>query len=238
MADLKKMITENIVKPCIQQTRTSMVAKVIDVDLYRNRADIEYENPNGQGLIFKERVPIMLGQIGFNAPNVDANDLVSIIFENGSPMRPKIIGRIDESYELNTREKTKHTMQGALVTKKYEYKEYEKKNRINSWIKEDSKASVNNIRFRMFDTEEEYMRIFNKLGYYEEDEIGITHPKLGTTIKIDKNGDINIFTSRNNGIKISTSNNKININSIGEISINCENLNINSKNIKLNGKDV
>lgn len=245
MGNLKNKIREEIIEPYMNNIFTTVKARVTSFDSYRNRANIEFQNPKGQGTIEREMVPIQIGIPGFYSSNVEEGDYVWVTFENGNPLRPKIIGVIDERYEINTREKIKHILQGGLLTNEYKEKEYIKKNRISSWVSENSIGYAMQIDYARFDIEGEYFNIASKLGYYKEKELGFTHVINGSTIKITNDGDINILVSPNQGIRINTSENKIYLNSLNEISLNSpsfkidtDNLNVSTKKLTLNGEKI
>lgn len=245
MTDLKNKIQNNIIKPYLDGIFTTVKASVTSFDSYRNRANIKYRNPKGRGILEAKKVPIQIYSQGIYASTIEEGSMVWVSFENGSPLKPKIVGIIDESYELSTREKMKHILQGGLITREYEKKEPKIKNRINSWISDKSPGYANQIEYVNFDIEKKYLEIAEKLGYYEEKEIGLTHTVNGATIKITNEGNINIFTAINQGISISTSDNKITITSLNEIflnspnvKINTENINVSARTFKINNKDL
>lgn len=208
MSSLKECIMENVVKPHTNMNFGTIIAEVYELDNVTNRAKIIFKDPKGLGFINLENVPIQLGSGGVHSAGPLIGDRVWVTFLNNSPLCPKIISLADESYEVNTREKTKHTRKGAFIPdsicSREEYNDIAvlDKLTLDSWFDEDNEDYSKYVSYEGIDAINTLTSATSTAAYYNAEEPGITHPLNSSTIKVRNNGMIDVFVATNQGIRI------------------------------------
>lgn len=238
MASLKEQIIENVVKPLNNSSFGTLKGTVVNFDNYRNRADVEIQSPNGIGNMVLEKVPVCISNTGVKSNALLQGDYVWVTFLNGSPLLPKIIGIADEAYEVNTRESLRHIRQGSLMVDTVNLSSNVEITPLSETLLDEDNDSYNkHISYINFDVYEKASKFAQDIGYYGEEEIGITNPSNNSTVKVNDDGSIDIFSGTNHGIRVNPNTNEIIINSNKDIIINCSNLKINGT-IKVNGEII
>ena len=97
---------------------------------------------------------------------------------------------------------------------------------------------VKYIDYKNFNIEDYASDFISTLGYYKNDEIGLTNPYNDSTIKISNDGTITIYINGNQGIKINPNDSSINITCSNNIKIKCNEIDIDCQSIKVNGDDA
>lgn len=231
---IKDKILNNVVDPRISSNFNFCKGKIVNYDNIRNRADVTIVDKN-IGTLLLESVPIQT--TGFISSNIKKDDLVNIMFLNNSILLPKIIGKCDEGYELFTRQSYRHLKQGSLLIDTDSIEVEEISPMSDTWIVNDNTDINKYYEWFSKDIEDQASDLLLNLGFYSEGEVGFTNPSNKSTIKVDKEGNILIFTDTNNGIMINSENKTINVYG-NNININCNSININTKSFKLNGKEM
>ena len=232
---MDKIIEDKILNQVVNPNKSNFnfcKGKVVNYDVTRNRCDI-IVNIKNVGDLQLENVPMQTN--GFISNDIKKGDLVDVMFLNNSPLLPKIIGRCDEGYELFTRKSYMHLEQSCIINNVHNIDIQEKEELSNSWIDEDNVDIGTYYDWINFSLEDNAKNLLNSLGYYNEGDVGFTNPNNKSTVKVDKDGNIIIFTDTN-GIVINKNNNTIDV--YGDINIKCSSININTKSLKINGKEV
>lgn len=227
MNDLKTSIIEKIVEPNDNKKLCPTKAIVTYFDNFTNRATIKFQEPKGEGIFELEKVPVQMGAIGLHSVALKEGTEVWVTFMNYSPFLAKIVGIADEQYESNSREDLNHLEEGALIPNLNHIEECTQTSIYNDVVDRENNDIIKYNEYQKFNLEDAISDFLSELGYYKENEIGITNPNNHSTIKINDDGSIDIFTEDNIGIKIDQKNSKI--------SINASNLEINYKTLKVNG---
>ena len=247
---LKSEILNKIVKP-MENTYYDMVqAEVLSYSEITNKAQIEFQDPRGGGIMVLDNVPVQIGSGGVHSSGPFVGDAVWVNFNNRNPLYPKIIALGDKDYKNNTRERYSHEKQGAYALEQEEVELGEIIPIATAWLnpnKEKSYAYYTNIN-----PIQELREELKDTKYYSSFEVGMTHPQNGSTIKIADDGTISMFTGIGEGIRINPNSHTVTIisgksvtnegdvvNNMSNWTINCEDkIMINAKgNISLNTED-
>lgn len=214
------LIKDSVQKQIDNNNRTQFTdttGTILDFDRTTETCKIKYLNPNGSGFIYRGDVTIANTFGGIATGSIHTGQQCSISFINGNIYNPIITG-IPVSYYSER----SCSDQGAYIADDEVWKVGTPEHIIAmnlDWIN-DSNDSLNKYendiaRYTDTDVDQVSMDIITSLDKYEETEVGITNLKTKSTVKLRDNGDIDIFSSANTGIRI------------------CEN-----GNIKLYGNDV
>lgn len=247
---LKSEILDKIVKPMANTYYDMVQAEVLSYNEITNKAQIEFQDPRGGGIMVLDNVPVQIGSGGVHSSGPFVGDAVWVSFNNRNPLYPKIIALGDKDYENNTRERYSHEKQGAYALEQEEVELGEIIPIATAWLnpnKEKSYAYYTNI-----DPIQELREELKDTKYYSSFEVGMTHPQNGSTIKIADDGTISMFTGIGEGIRINPNSHTVTIisgksvtnegdvvNNMSNWTINCEDeIMINAKgNISLNTED-
>lgn len=212
---LKKQIDENN-----SQQYNDATATIIEYNNTANTAKIRYLNPNGEGVMYRDNVRIANTLGGVTGAGILPGQPCTITFIRNNVYNPIITGLIGNNYSNKT-----NSDQGAYIVDA-DILNYEKPENIdpmiNNWIEENNvdNDKYNNDLGDYTETDTSLLihEILNTLDKYKETEQGITSLSTKSTIKFKDNGDIDIFVANNIGIRISTTDNSINL--YGTIKIN------------------
>ena len=210
---IKKEVNNNT-----RQQYNNTTATILEYNPTLNTATIEFNNPNGEGTIYREKVPIANTLGGITGSGLYPGQPCAITFLRNNIYSPMITGVINSFYNSKT-----CSDQGAYVI---DVPSTEKPQgitpMINSWLDENStnKLKYNNHfkNYTDIDATESVFNLINALDKYKTTEQGITNLKTKSTVKLKENGDIDIFISNNIGVRISKADNSINL--YGKIKIN------------------
>ena len=202
---------------------TQSSAIIIKYDRTSNRASIRYPNPYGAGYLYRENVKLPDKSDNAVLDDINPGDECIVSFTGDNLYAPVIMGIVKDNYNEKT-----NTDQGAYLIDKeiFEIQKPENiKPMIETWVDEEKDFS-NNIsdykNFKELNIKKESYDIMSKSDKYKNKEYGIINIDKGSNIKLDKAGDIEIFTKANTGIRISHD---------GNIYLYGENIYINNKKI-------
>lgn len=212
---LKKQIDNNRLVYC------NIATGIIDeYNITMNTARIKYQNPNGEGWLYRDNVRFADTMGGVTGAGIYPSQSCNLAFLNGNIHMPIITGLIYNNYASKT-----CTDQGAYIVDTDILSCSKPENitpMINTWIEEnnDNPSKYNNELWEY--TETDTLKLIheelNSLDKYKSTEQGITNLETKSTIKFKDNGDIDIFIDNNTGIRISKSDKSINL--YGTVKIN------------------
>lgn len=239
MASILRTIKDKVLTPEMTKTYNGVRnAEVVFSDNITNTASILIDDLSSSGKIVLKNVPIQIQSYGLHTIGLSEGDKVWVSFTNNSPLLPKIIGIADnDTYQSTTKSNLKHLTTGALdivITDT----ENTCTNMCEDLIDLGNTKIVKYLDFKNFNVESHASDFIASLGYYQNDEIGLTNPYNNSTIKISNNGCITVYMNGNQGIRIDPNNSSININCTDKIKITCNELDINSSTIKINGDET
>lgn len=210
------------------------IAEVVNYDNLTNTASILINDLLSDGTYVKNDVPVKIQSYGFHTPALKEGDKVWIAFTNNSPLLPKIIGLVDKDFSTDiSKSNLNHALSGGLNVCSEETIN-NCTNMINDLIDNDNEDLLKYHQYKIFDLENYACNIIASLGYYDSNDIGLTNPNTGSTIKIDKEGCISIYINEEQGIKINPTTSSIDISCNGTLNINCKNIKINGSYIERN----
>lgn len=229
--DFNAKINEKINNQTLNKT-SSYMATILKINTNYNVATIfiPFYGKQRDGRIFKN-VPITIGSNGVHQSSLRVNDTVYVTFNDTSSFSPKILGKADELYNSNTREKEKHLNKGALII--------QEKNKIDSeeeyigsfqdWVNQNTDNDFINLQYKDKDPLVEIYETQDEFGYFSGGDVGMYNPKTSSIVKLKDDGDIDIFVNDDIGIRVNNKNKKIEI--YGSIELI-------SKEILLNGEKI
>lgn len=177
---------------------------IISYDRTTETCKVKYLNPNGSGWIYRGNVSIANHSGGIASGSIFSGQKCSISFVNNNIYNPVIIG-IPESYykERNCSD------QGAYLADDTVWKVGTPEHIIAmdlNWINDDNsgvqKYENDSARYTDIDVNQTSMNLMTTLDKYDDNEVGLTNLKNKSTIKLRDNGDIDIFSSANVGLRI------------------------------------
>lgn len=250
----KNQLLDNVVTPNLNNRLSTAKGQVTSYNSENNTASIFIKNIDGLDNYTLTDVPVQLSGVGLRSKPLSVGDSVYVQFNNNSIFQPKIVGFADEFYRINTRKKEKHLRKGTLITNEKEL-EIDITPSSERWLDYDSNLFKYN-KYRYENPVKDVSILMSEQGFFKDNEIALYNPKSSSVVKVKDNGIIDIFVSTNIGIRVnptskqieifgdlstnsdkwSVLSNNINIKSYGELSIECEDLNIKSKNIEVNGE--
>lgn len=208
------------------------IAEVVNYDNLTNTASILINDLLSNGTYVKEDVPVKIQSYGIHTLALKEGDRVWIGFTNNSPLLPKVIGIVDEDFSTNaSKSNLNHVLSGGLNVCVKETSN-NCTNMLNDLIDIDNDDLLKYYEYKNFDLEDYACNVIASLGYYDSNDIGLTNPNTGSTIKIDKNGCISIYINEEQGIKIDPATSTIDISCNGNININCKDIKINGSSIR------
>ena len=210
MGIIKNKINEKIdYKNLTKYTNT--VGTITKINNITNTCTITFNNPNGEGMLVRENVPVSSNLGGFTSSGLKIGTICDISFSRGNIYAPVITGIVDSFYNQKT-----CTDQGCTLIDD-EMKEFSFNEEITpmyeQWLLNKSEHDIiysDAIEdFSSIDVNEKIYNFMSEVDKYSENEIGITNLNTKSTIKLKENGDIDLFVSDNVGIRISKKNKKI-----------------------------
>lgn len=200
---LRKKIIDKVVNPIEITKYDTVQAEIVSYSEKNNTATIQFQDPRGGGIMELDNVPIQLGSGGVHSAGPFTGDMVWVSFSNRNLLFPKIVSLADEDYESNTRERYNHANKCGYIPTPIENSEVtEFRSIADTWI--DYKNNNEN-KYAYYSNEnpnDSIVELVSDVGYYKNTEPGVTHPVNGSTIKIDDNGTIYIYTELGQGIEI------------------------------------
>lgn len=221
----KSKLIENVINPYNSQNASNSMGKVLSYNPILNQANVLVSSSGVFNTL--ENVPVQLSGKGLMSSQIQTDDLVYIQYNNGSVFQPKIVGIADEDYENNTRERSKHMRKGSLLRNIIE-KDGILKSRSARRIDNDSDC-FKHCDYKEVDATEAIMAKEDNLGRFSGQEVGMFHPIYSSLVKLKDNGDIDIFTGTNTGIRISRKNKTIDM--FGDTYTNATNWKVLSNNV-------
>lgn len=194
----KDTLIKNVINPATSQIFTNSIGKIITYDEILNKANVLVSSSGSYTTL--EDVPVQLSGKGVFSSKLKQDDLVYIQYNNGSIFQPKIVGFADEDYSSNTRESSKHMRKGTLLDT-VEEKDGEVVSRSSRRIDTDT-VPYKHEAFQDASALDIMAEKTESLGYFNDGEIGLFHPDVSSLVKLKDNGDIDIFTGTNIGIRI------------------------------------
>lgn len=214
MANLKKFIISNIVSPEIKNKHISSTARVLSYNNKTNTATIEIQSSNTPDVYVRNNIQVNIANKSFKSNSLKPNDRVLLEFIGGNPSNPRIIGFDDNRYYSNTYSNNNH-LEACCNTFYIPEMVENKKTLIDDLITEKFNK---NIHYELLKIPiKEFMDdVTGSIGFYLEDDVGITNQLNNHFISIKDNGNILIATKKSS----------IMLNANGDIDIKCNNLNI------------
>lgn len=196
---LKNQIQDN---ERLQFSNTTAV--ILGYDRTTETCKIQYSNPNGEGYFQRGNVRISNHAGGMATGSFYPGQECSIEFINNNVHNPIIVGIPRSFYQERN-----CTDQGAYIADDEIWKVGTPEHIIAmniDWIddknKDLSKYQNGSARYTDIDVNEESMDLITTLDKYDDSEVGMTNLKNKSTVKLRDNGDIDIFTQANTGIRI------------------------------------
>lgn len=227
----KDTLINKVVKPHTSQMFSNSIGKVISYDEKHNRADVLVSSSGSFTTL--EGVPLQLSGRGIMTSKLQIDDLVYIQYNNGSVFQPKIVGFADEDYSNKTREKSKHLRKGSLLST-FKERDDELKPRVKSRIDNNS-DSFKHFEYRELSAVDTLVDKVENIGYFNNQELGLFHPILSSLVKLKDNGDIDIFTGTNVGIRVNRKERTIEF--FGDNSTICDNWKVLSSYVTVIAKE-
>jgi hypothetical protein len=212
---LKKEIDNNS-----RQQYNDTTATILEYSPITNTATIQFTNPNGEGTMYREKVPVANTSGGVTGSGFYPGQPCTITFISNNIYNPVITGVINSHYASKT-----CSDQGAFIVDENILLTEKPKNispMIESWLKNNDYDffSENNhfVDYSKINVTESIAYLLDSLDKYKNTEQGITNLNTKSTIKFKENGDIDIFIANNIGIRISKTDNSISL--YGKIKVN------------------
>lgn len=182
---------------------------ILKYDKTTNVCIVKYPNPNGQGDITRKNVPITDNTGGIVTGADHTGKKCSISFIANNAYAPVIGGIYDNNYQNRL-----CSDQGSFIAGDEVYKVGTPEHIIamnTDWIDDKNKnidKYQNDItNYSDIDADQEAIELVSSINRYNENDVGINNIYNKSTIKLKDNGDIDIFTENNTGIRICKSGN-------------------------------
>ena len=182
---------------------------ILSYDKSTNTCTVKYPNPNGVGDITRKNVMITDNTGGIVTGADHTGKKCSISFIANNAYAPVIGGIYDNNYHNRIT-----SDQGSFIANDEVYKVGTPEHIIamnTDWIDDKNKSLdkyQNDItNYADIDADQEAMELISSINRYGENEVGINNIYNNSTIKLKDNGDIDIFTENNTGIRICKSGN-------------------------------
>jgi hypothetical protein len=203
-----------------KQQFNDTTATIIDYNVVLNTAKIRFLNPNGEGHLYRDNVPVSNTLGGVTGSGIYPGQSCTITFLGNTIFNPVITGLTGSNYSNKT-----CSDQGAYLVD-VNVLSHQKPETIvpmmSNWIEEtntNTKKYNNDFGdYTKTDTSDSIHKTLNTLDKYKATEQGITSLNTKSTIKFRDNGDIDIFVANNIGIRISKADRSINL--YGKLKLN------------------
>lgn len=190
-----------------RQTCLGTTGVVLEYDRVMNKARVQFNNPQGEGFIIRECVPVSMETGGVTATAITPGSRCNLSFYGGNIHSPVITGIEGSLYNKRT-----CTDQGAVIIDESLMSASEPEKLMpmsQQWLDEENedaaKYASDLTDFKDFDVDNAVAEIVGSINKFDNMEEGIVHLDNNSTIKIKNNGDIDLFVSNNLGIRISRS---------------------------------
>lgn len=208
-----------------KQQLNDTTATIIEYNMVLNTAKIRYENPNGEGYLYRDNVAVSNTLGGLTGAGIYPGQLCKISFIGNNIYAPMITGLIGSNYSKKT-----CSDQGAYIIDSNILSCEKPKDitpMMNNWEENNTNSNkyINDLGdYSNTDATAIIHETLNTLDKYKQKEQGITSLSTKSTIKLKENGDIDIFVSNNIGIRISPVNKSIDL--YGTLKINGQKINL------------
>lgn len=211
MGVLKEAIQKQVDKQNLQYMQSS-TGTILRYDKTSNRADIIYNNPVGDGTVYRGGIPVSNSLGGLTSGGVKPGQECTITFVNGNINAPLITGTNESSY----RDKT-CTDQGAYIIDEFVREQVQEVTDFipmyqawisptNEWVDKYKNTAID---YSEYDANERARTLQSTTDKFSDSEVGLTNLDTKATLKMKDNGDIDIFVTDNVGIRISKKMRKI-----------------------------
>lgn len=215
MGIIRNVLNQQIQSNNLLQSNDA-TATILDYNSITNVATIEYQNPNGEGTLYRENVPVSNTLGGVTGAGIQPGQLCTITFSKNNILSPMITGVIGSNYAAKT-----CSDQGAYIVD-YDIMSASEEDLLgpdviiamtNDWLEEDNDDATkyNNElgNYTDVDATEEAHNLLTTIDKYKQNEQGITNLDTKSTVKFKENGDIDLFVDNNVGIRICKKSQKI-----------------------------
>lgn len=201
-----KNVLNNQIDEKNTQSYKSTTGVILKYNSITNTANIKFKNPNGEGYLTMEQVPVSLSNSLSGFSGLLESKECNISFINNNIFSPVITGVYDNYYSQKTMDDN-----GAFIINP-SILSIEKPNNIvpmtNNWIDNNNTNSEkynNDYSEHIIDRDiDRYSYdLIRNLTYFKDTDQGLINIINKSGIKIRDNGDIDIFIDNNSGIKIS-----------------------------------
>lgn len=215
MGIIKDALNQQIQLNNLQQGNDA-TATVLEYNATLNTATIEYLNPNGEGTLYRENVPIANTLGGVTGAGIRPGQLCTITFLKNNILTPMITGMIGSNYSAKTCSDqgayiVDYNIMSASIQELLDLGSIDPM--VNDWIEENNEDATkyNNELGNYTDVSatEETHSLLTTIDKYKQSEQGITSLDTKSTVKFKENGDIDLFVSNNVGIRICKKSQKI-----------------------------
>lgn len=227
---ISEILKENVVRPELFSVQSNGVAIIHDIDEHHNQADIYYVSNNVNSNSIIRNVPIKTDGCGLHSSFFKVGDMVNVSYLGGSKMQPIIIGKYDHIYYGNTRQKEYHIKQGDLINT-VERMDGEIPPAIELIKDENNTSYSKSFDFKDARCNQAIAEYLDMQGRFTGSCIGLFHEDNKGIIKISNDGNINIFTGFNTGIRVNAD--KRTIETFGDVSTISQNWTVISNNVNI-----
>lgn len=198
----KKIDNSNI------QKHSSGTGKILSYDRQSGTAEVSYKIAGGNGKMKMNHVPVVISQTGTAGyDGIKPGDKCMLNFINDNPYKPIVVGTYGSDYDDKTMSDS-----GAYIVDS-DSLEGDKPEEVlpmsEDWIDQDPVVGKYINEYSEYidsDATKMAYTIFREAGHFKTDEFGMVNIMSGSGIKFKQNGDIDIFTGNNNGIRLSPEN--------------------------------
>lgn len=187
---------------------------ILKYNAITNTANIKFKNPNGEGYLTMEQVPVSLSNSLSGFSGIQESKECNISFINNNIFSPVITGVYDNYYK----QKTMDDNGAYIIDPSIYYSDLPESvtPMINNWIDNNNTiAGKYNNDYSEYiinrDVDKYSYDLIRGITYFKDNDQGLTNINNQSGIKIKENGDIDIFIDNNCGIKISKSERSIRI---------------------------
>lgn len=177
------------------------IATILSYDKTTETCKVKYSNPNGEGYIYRGNVSVAGNIGGMSSGGIFAGQQCAVSFLNGNIYSPIIVAITQSYYSERS-----SADQGAYIADDEVYKVGTPEHIIAmdvDWL--NPGQEINNLyetKYADTDVDNMAMNIITTLDKVDDNEVGLVNLSNKSTIKLKDNGDIDLFTSNNTGIRI------------------------------------
>lgn len=233
---INKYLKETVKSESISKM-SNATGHIIRVDDENNKADVFFPSfgnqQNGRRI---DAIPICIAANGIHQSKFRKGDLVYVQFNSSTIFSPKIIAKADESYKNNTAKKEVHLNKGSLLlkeTKKIESEE-EYIPSYKTWMTTDDNYFKNND-YKEKEAMLNIAKIIEEKGKFIGEDVGLFNPISSSIVKLKDNGDIDIFTNNDIGLRVNSKDKTVEI--FGSLKIKGESISIETDTLSIDYKN-